>query len=245
MIVRENPSLWPANLILIFKKIKPQTMCNTTAKRRSDEVDDRDGKVPRLDTSTTADRLRFVINNLIDQRNKAEFPAICLEVVHDVIAPILNEGNKDGFIFAQQTTEGKTLVAVLALAAMVASQGLNDVQEQRAKSDVGRQFGSKDWVSWAKTKPSKEIRTTKWSNIKPYFETEPQQPQVIEDDQLDQSIVDCFQQHDVMSCCSTDVFGDCAICGAAYENSNLQFYRCIECDIDLCATCEARRYNYQ
>ena len=214
-------------------------MCNTlSSKRKSDEIDDRD-------TTTTADRLRFVVNNLIDQRNLPEFPALCLSVVHDHIAPILNEDNKDTFILAQHTNDGKTLVAVLALAAMVASQGLNDVQNQRSKSDVGRQFGSKDWLSWAKTKPSKKIRTTKWSNIKPYFETEPQQPQVIDDDELDKHIVDCFMEHDVMSCCSTDVFDDCAICGISYEKSNLQFYRCIECDVDLCATCETRRYNYQ
>ena len=193
----------------------------------------------------TAGRLRIVVNKLVDQKNRSDFPVLCLEVVHDVIAPILNEGNKDSFVLAQHTNDGKKLVAVLALAAMVATQGLTDVQNQRAKSDVGRQFGSKDWLSWVKAKPSKEIRTTKWSNIKPYFQTEPQQHQVILDDELDQSIIDCFQQHDVMSCCSTDVFDDCAICGASYEKSNLQFYRCIECDIDLCSNCETRRYNYQ
>ena len=219
-------------------------MCNTlTAKRRIDEVDDRESKVPRLDTSTTADLLKFVVNNLVDQRNLPEFPAICLEVVHDVISPILNEGIKDGFILAQQTNDGKMLVAVLALAALCATQGLNDVQEQRAKSDVGRQFGSKDWLSWIKTKPSKDIKTTKWSMLKPYFDTAPKE--VAEDDKLDQHIVDCFMEHDVMSCCSTDVFNDCTICGASYEKSNLQFYRCIECDIDLCSNCEGRRFNYK
>ena len=206
-------------------------------------IDDREIKVPRLDATPTADRLRLVVNRLVDQKNLPNFPALCLEVVHDHIAPILNEGNKDSFVLAQQTSDGKMLIAVLILAALCATQGLNDVQEQRTQSDVGRLFGSKDWLSWAKAKPSKDIKTSRWSNIKHYFDTAPQE--VAEDDQLDQKIIDCFQQHDVMSCCSTDVFDDCAICGASYEKSNLQFYRCIECDIDLCSNCEVRRYNYQ
>ena len=122
-------------------------------------------------------------------------------------------------------------MAVLLLAAMCATQGLNDVQEVRAKSDVGRAFGSKDWVSWAKTKPVKDMKTTKWSNIRPYFETEPAN---IVDDQLDQTIVDCFMEHDVMSCSSNDSFDECAICKTQYDNNNLKFYRCLECNIDLC-----------
>ena len=217
-------------------------MCNTlTVKRKINEIDVISNKVQRIDETT--DLLRFVVNNLVDQRNLPNFPALCLEVVHDVIAPILNEGNNDGFILAQQTNDGKTLVAVLTLAAMVATQGLNDVQDQRFKSDIGRHVGSKDWISWAKTKPSKEIRTAKWSMLKPYFDTAPSESD--EDDQLDQKIIDCFMEHDVMSCCSTDVFDDCAICGTSCEKSNLQFYRCIECNLDLCSNCEVRRYNYK
>ena len=210
------------------------------------EREDSLAKQQRKDDVQVSDELRLIVQTLIERRNHSNFPAICLEAAHDKIAPLLNQQQKDTFGLPQQSSDGKNLVAVLLLAALCATQGLNDVQEQRAKGDLGRHFGSKDWVSWAKTKPSKDIRTTKWSMIKPFFETEPQQTQnTVDDDHLDERIVECFMDHEVMSCASNDIFDECAVCHSAYDQSKLKFYRCLECDIDLCACCEERRTNYQ
>ena len=60
----------------------------------------------------------------------------------------------------------------------------------RQRNSITRPFGSKDWLSWSKAKPTNDIRTTKWSMLN---ETEPQQTQNIDDtDQLDQNIIECF-----------------------------------------------------
>ena len=218
-------------------------------KRPLDIIEQKANKLQKIDPAV--DQLRQLVSTLIQQRSDPDFPLLCLEIVQNSIAPILNQQSKDNFLLAQQEAIGKNLCFVLLLAAVCACEGLEGVHAERNSFDQSLQLGTRNWISWIRgarnSEALKDLKTTHWSKLRPFFDNHPiQQPEDVTNDiELDNNIVQCFQDHEDMSCASTDIFDHCECCHISADNSDVAFYRCHICDLDLCANCEERRINYQ
>jgi hypothetical protein len=154
------------------------------------------------------------------------------------IAPLLNSplNTRDMLVLRQETGPGRNLALVLLLAAACATKGLTALQADRSDYDMSRVVGSKNWLSYAKvTKKTvfSRFNVNRWSNVKEHFGNE--QPVSDSDEysdseaaELDESIVKCFQEHEVMSITTLDGvdFDLCDGCGATYSQCGQRFYRC-------------------
>jgi hypothetical protein len=136
----------------------------------------------------------------------------------------------------------------LLLAAAVATLGYSELIADRKAFDDSRVVSTRSWIAWAKQarKTSTcltKLSTARWSSIKQAFEEQPEDPIK----ELDQAIVDCFQNHpdaiSIATLSDEDIKCDC--CDIAYVRCRLAFYHCDACDIDLCAQCEERRGNFK
>ena len=76
-----------------------------------------------------------------------------------------------------------------------------------------------------------------------------------DDIQLDGTIMDCFQAHEVESIASVKMAKDfpdeyhdgwlCDLCGSSFDVGTSNLYRCRICELDFCFGCEERRINWK
>lgn len=200
-----------------------------------------------------AEELRAIVLALLERRAESHFPVACLETVHQVIAPMIEEhAQRDTILLPQQDAVGKSLKCILVLAAACAVEGMTGLVRVRAMFDQSRLMPTRNWISWLRaaqqsTPCLKDLRTTKWSFIRGYF-AEPEHGDCTDDDDmtnLDDAIVKCFMDHEVESLPDLVDFVDCAVCHRDFADVDLVFYRCQRCELDFCAECEERRVNFK
>jgi hypothetical protein len=211
----------------------------------------------QLSKGALAQLLRGAVAKLVVDRHEPTFPLHCVRTVRREIAPMLDSDHniRDSIILRRDTGPGRSLALILMLAAACATVGMGTLRAERAQYDLTRLIASRNWLSYTKaTKRTYFSRFTlnRWSSIKECFNDD--QPVSDSDEyddseatELDESIIKCFQEHDVMSISTLDGvdFDLCDGCGASFNTCGQRFYRCEICDLDVCATCEERRVNYQ
>lgn len=189
--------------------------------------------------------LKGVLTKLLVWKTEKDFPLKCAVAVIDEVRPILDgvENKRDTLMLRAETGSGKNLAAVLLLAAAVMNHGMHALLMERAAFDETRTARTRNWIGWVKrvrrTSPLFScFSVNHWSSIRSII--------IVGAPDISETVVSCFKDHnDVMSISTLDDDDlSCDCCGVSWIKCRYQFYRCKDCDIDVCANCEDRRINF-
>jgi hypothetical protein len=213
------------------------------------------GPAPAESKTVAQQLLRAVLDSLLVSKTAEDFPLRCWATVRRDVAPLLDGpyNTRDTLLLRAETAHGRSLGAVLLLAAAAASScGLAHLTAERAAYDALRASKTRNWIGWAKKarRTSALLAATSlanWSTLRSIilFPAEPAEP-------CDPSreLVECFQDHeDAVSIATLDddylTYLTCDCCRVAFLKCSLRFYRCERCAFHLCAECEERRVNFK
>ena len=260
---------------MVHGRRRPETASNLSQQKMSKRglveiIDEDDGAVKRVDVKCAQVRvqatnkgeahtlLRSALAALKPLSSTATFPAKCLQIARSEIAAILDApfNARKALIMRAETADGRTLGLVLLLAAACATDGLSALQDERAEFDDSRTRHTRSWLSWAKRVRRSSALLTKhslasWRSIRPALFQDKDCVQALEhDDMLTATgaiVFECFQEHgeadSIHTLSDADLTCDC--CGVFVTKCDRQFYRCQECGLELCGSCEERRINFK
>ena len=111
-------------------------------------------------------RLRAIINSLRKESSTANFPEKCESMLNEMIELIDEGSERDSFVLPQSDPEGKDLIRILVLAAMVRKFGFDSfrfvvtsqhkswlgwLRDNRATHEFTKQISSKSWSQFKKS----------------------------------------------------------------------------------------------
>ena len=111
-------------------------------------------------------RLRAIINSLRKESSTANFPEKCESMLNEMIELIDEGSERDSFVLPQSDPEGKDLIRILVLAAMVRKFGFDSfrfvvtsqhkswlgwLRDNRATHEFTKQISSKSWSKFKKS----------------------------------------------------------------------------------------------
>ena len=112
----------------------------------------------------SAIQLRVIINSLRKESSTANFPEKCESMLNEMIELIDEGSERDSFVLPQSDPEGKDLIRILVLAAMVRKFGFDSF-------GVDNNGQHKSWLGWlrdnrATHELTKQISSKSWSHFK-------------------------------------------------------------------------------
>ena len=114
----------------------------------------------------SAIQLRVIINSLRKESSTANFPEKCESMLNEMIELIDEGSERDSFVLPQSDPEGKDLIRILVLAAMVRKFGFDSfrfvvtsqhkswlgwLRDNRATHEFTKQISSKSWSQFKKS----------------------------------------------------------------------------------------------
>jgi hypothetical protein len=156
-----------------------------------------------------------VVDKAAVSKSAHDFPLLCLNIAREKLVGLIDRCSvKNNLVFPQHSADGKKIVKIILLAAACSKFGLDALQTARQEYDMHKLRNGKpatrNWFSFVTDQRYQcyilsTIKTSKWSQVRGFLtEFEELSDSDLDMlDELDDVIVNCFQEHDTFSTTSS------------------------------------------